>query len=190
MKNICIIGDSHMARLRNSGKPLPIRGNITWRVRSGAKIEFLRDVVEDVITRNQDYDLVIVSMGGNDLDSPFVIVNDLIQKFVNELIRLLTKTPLVLFMEQWPRPGARFGPENYWTNVERFQHEIRCSSPVGIRLWSWDNSLRYPLSFYSRDLVHCHPRRYKKVARYLTSAILCGLKWFGQMPVYGNPITH
>lgn len=173
---IDIVGDSHMARMEHM--PFKLDAEIVyWNKRGGVThLEQSLVRIREDPSRNISRDIVIIFMGGNDLDAKDVAVKKLATRIslaINEVARV---AGVVAIMRQWPRPGARQGV-NYWTNVNYFHYLLPEMLVMNSYMWAWDRSMQFGCSFFDRDGVHCKPKHHKKVVRYITSAILAGIKF-------------
>lgn len=168
-----LIGDSHLYWLKEADITTGIarRENTRWHTKRGGRYDFLLNAL-DVIEWEVEADITVIMLGGNDLDQPDLDIRALANKYIIAFNRLETAGKVVLYMKAWPRPGARHGSVNYWTNVNFFEHLIDryCWA------WQWDKSLKFTDNFFAHDGVHCKKSRLKKVYRYLTSAVLAVLK--------------
>lgn len=174
---IDIIGDSHFDNLKNYKFPLDVE-LVSWTKRGGG-VAYLEQTLEDIKqdrARNINTDIIIVFIGGNDLDQPFVPVKKLATRFSLMINKIARVAGGVAILKPWPRPGARQGL-NYWTNVELFNHFLPDMLVMNSWMWSWDKSMKFSTSFFARDRVHCRPEQFKKVIRYTTSAILAAIKF-------------
>lgn len=170
MLNIHLIGDSHLHWLHATG--VSVQANITWHTMRGGKLPFLLEAIE-LIEWERSVDVVVVMLGGNDLDQENLDVKALSNAYTFAFERLARSCQSLIYMAAWPRPGSRIGL-NYWTNVGIFEWLLARNSRVW--MWKWDRSLTFTRQFYARDGIHCARIRYKKVSRYLTAAILAGVK--------------
>jgi hypothetical protein len=177
-----IIGDSHLARLEAAGARLPIDGSVDLWTRKGGGIEYLEYMVEeidwDMFGRFPKLasDITIIFLGGNDLDVDTCVPHRLADRFGRAIRKLVELDSIVFVMAQWPRPGARIGALNYWTNVGIFEGLLAKQLPEGCQVWDWDDQLRTNAYFFSRDGVHCVAQRHKKVGRYLASAAVAAAR--------------
>lgn len=168
--SVNMIGDSHLYWLEPTG--IAAQGNIRWHTMRGGRFPFLMDRTE-WLEWEPEADITVVMIGGNDLDQKDVDVRALANDYIQAFNRLREISKLVIYMKAWPRPGARYGSIAYWTNVNYFEHLIE----EHCWMWQWDKTLRFTEQFYARDGVHCTDSRRKKVARFLTAAVLAGMKY-------------
>ena len=171
-----VIGDSHVARLRDT--PIAIDTEMYFWVQRGGRWTHLRDTLQRIAAdsnRDRLRDVIVIFIGGNDLDTQEVNVSNLAALYGDLLNRAESISGAVMFMAAWPRPGSRYSVE-YWTNVEYFEHLLKGRIGQKCQLWRWDRTLTFTERFFSHDGIHCHVRRYKKVVRYLMSAILAAMK--------------
>lgn len=172
-----IIGDSHLNNIQNNKFALDIE-LVFWSKRGGG-IEYLEQALQEISqdrSRNISTDAVVIFIGGNDLDSPFVAVKKLAKRYSASINNIARVAGAVAVLKQWPRPGARQGL-NYWTNAGYFEYLLPDMLVMHCWTWSWDRSMKFNHSFFARDGVHCRPDQYKKVIRYLTSAVLAALRY-------------
>ena len=104
-------------------------------VQGGAGLSFLEDVSYEVEWR--EYDVIVIFMGGNDLDNADLDCRSMARDYCSVLRRIVSSGKLVVFMRGWPRPGAREGAVNYWTNVGQFEYHLQKMLP-NMWYWSWD----------------------------------------------------
>lgn len=185
---LVIIGSSHIRRLLDAAVPIPLHSmEIAWRCEGGARLPMLRGVVDDIEWQILERpDVVVVFLGGNDLDSRDVDARRLASLYATEYNSLAAMGCEVVILRGWPRPGARIGPITYWTNVESFEDEMADLLRDGCHLWTWDRSLTFTSQFFAFDGVHCRPTRYKKVMRYLVSAVLFAVRRLNREPFSGR----
>ena len=174
-RKLNIIGDSHIARVESSNERWPFRGKTTFFSRRGGGITHLQRSV-DVIMDRSPSDITLMFIGGNDLDRHFTNfltdIAQLAQTFAYEMTRLTSTGSIVIYMEQWPRPGARSGAVDFWTAMNYFEYCLEKTLPTNAWIWHWDKQLRLNDYFFSHDGVHCKRERLKKVSRYLGSAAI------------------
>ena len=171
-----VIGDSHVARLKREW--FALEADMCFWAKRGGGLRHLQDTV-DAIEWAEDRvdiaDVTVVFLGGNEMDS----VVDLKEKalaFAAEINRLSSVSRVVMIMRAWQRPGARIGAINYWTNVSYFEHLLSGMLFPSCWLWRWDRSLTFTHRFFARDGVHCRDGKLKAVVRYMTSAVLAGIR--------------
>lgn len=172
-----IIGDSHLHRIR--GETFPLDANIVFWSRRGGGVDYLEEaigLIQRDNSRNISQDIVVVFIGGNDLDAPYVAVRQLANRVAVIISRITRVAGAVAVLKQWPRPGAREGL-NYWTNAQYFDYLLPDLLVMNCFTWKWDRTMRFNSSFFARDGVHCQPGRYKKVVRYLASAVLAAIRF-------------
>ena len=154
-------------------------------------MRFLEDAVDDIewdvrIREPHISDMVVVFIGGNDLDSPDVDVRRLASRYIDLYERLAKTGSHVIVFSQWPRPGARIGGVGFWTNALWFDHLLRQRAKV-FSVWDWDRRLRACEDFFV-DGVHCKPQMYKRVMRYFSAAIFFGMRCMMKgRPFAGEP---
>ena len=176
--NVRIIGDSQLKNI--SSRDFHFDGRVDINSSSGSGIAYAEQIMADIEWSTGSEvkpDIIVIFIGGNDLDRSDANIHDLVSRFVVVAQEAEAMGALTMFMEQWPRPGARNGPITYTTNKEYFEYRLRSSLPKTSRLWRWDKSLRINDGFFARDGVHFHPRRKRKVIRYLLSAVLAAARW-------------
>jgi branched-subunit amino acid aminotransferase/4-amino-4-deoxychorismate lyase len=174
-----VIGDSHLARLFRSGTRLPCKVDEALWCRGGAGVRYLESIVDDIeweeVKREPLVsDLVVVFIGGNDLDKPNVDVRALASTYANLYDRLKKLGSEVVVLTQWSRPGARIGGVNFQTNALYFDH-LLTEQARDFTVWAWDTRLRAHSEFFV-DGVHCHQSVYKRVMRYFSAAIFHGIR--------------
>ena len=142
-----VVGDSHLARLFKSGERLPFEVDLAQWCRGGASLSYLESIIdrmewEELQRSPQVSDLTVVFLGGNDLDRPNLVVCDLVSSYATQLRRLSQMGTEVVVLTQFPRPGARIGGVNFWTNAVYFDHLLTLQSKGDFRTCSWDPKLR------------------------------------------------
>ena len=175
---ILFVGDSHLARLRASAVRIPVNANLRWDSMRGGGLTHLQSAVENLEWDEFERvpDIVVVFIGGNDLDRENCDAAWLAAIYAAYLNRLADLGARVMVLAQWPRPGARIGGVNFITNVRWFEERLKQSVRGGVWLWQWDKGLRFNSSFYASDGVHCARYKYKKVARYLSAACIAAIR--------------
>ena len=56
---------------------------------------------------------------------------------------------MVIYMEQWPRPGATIGVINSWSHVSYFEYCLGKVLPHGAWIWRWDKQMRFNEYFFA-----------------------------------------
>ena len=179
--SVIFIGDSHLRRLPAAGTRIPLFGDVQFWCKGGVGLNYLKKSVE--LVRNKSVErrvpcpeVVVVFIGGNDLDRWDCSPVRLAVQYAHELEELGKCGCKVVYLRQWPRPGARIGGINFQTNLNLFEHALAGALSTGVWVWDWDRSLHFTGSFFSRDGVHCQPFKYKKVGRYLAAASIAAVR--------------
>ena len=167
-----VIGDSHVRRIREyqhliTAKLRQGRVSIDWRFRGGAYLDFAEREVE----RAYGYDIIVMMVGGNDLDrgTPRASIEASYARMEN-LARIRGVKRLIV-TSIWPRRDANF-------NAVARTHARVCSSLYQnlrrnlITFWEWDE--RQPFRTY--DGVHLEHHGYEKAVKYLLAPILWVIK--------------
>ena len=176
-----VVGDSHLARLFQSGVRLPVEVNLAQWCRGGAGLAYLEGIVEkmeweELPRTPQVSDVTIIFIGGNDLDRWDCNIQQLVTRYVSLCDRLARLGSRVVMLTQWPRPSARIGGVNFRVNQLYFNHLLQDQAHHFV-VWSWDRRLRTGgEGFFGRDGVHCSPAMFKRVMRYFTAAVFAGLR--------------
>jgi hypothetical protein len=174
---LSFIGDSHLARLWSSGTRFPVNARLDFHCERGGGLGYLQSTIEEFEWETAELpDVAVIFLGGNDVDSWDCSPVELAGVYAVYLNRLADMGTRVMFMAQWPRPGARIGGVNFMTNVGLFEEALRCRVAQGVWLWQWDRGMRFSDSFFGRDGVHCSAFKYRKVARYLAAAGIAGFR--------------
>ena len=180
MLDILIVDSSHLARLEASEISLAIRQRLHFHCVGGARLGFLRSVMDDVEReRIPRPSIALFFLGGNDIDNYRSEPESLAREYAAIYNRLSIIGTIVMIMRQWPRPGARIGAERYWQKVQVFEHHLENLIDRNCWIWAWDRTLRFNGSFFKQDGVHCRETKYKKVARYIRSPLLFAIKRLG-----------
>ena len=149
-----IIGDSHLSRLREMH--FPIEANVYfWSLRGGG-IGHLRNSLMHISedgSRQSVTDVIVIFLGGNDMDTPFADVAEMANRYLELLSFAERVASTVMVMKIWPRPGSRQGT-NYWTNVGYFEHLLEKSIGERCCIWGWDRSMTFTI-FFAPDGIHC-----------------------------------
>lgn len=169
------IGDSHLARLVESGVRFPCQGRCRFFSRKGAKINFLEDTTRNIIRRGVA-DVTVIFIGGNDIDNKYADVRDLAERYAAAANSLQRKGSLVMIMDQWKRPGARAGECTYTTNLEYFNYIFPKLINFEVWQWEWGKRIVFNKNFFYKDGVHCTRFQYRKVARYLGAAAIAAAR--------------
>lgn len=178
--SVDVIGDSHLARLFKAGMKLSVEADLALWCRGGVGSDYLEKVIDDIewdtLSRNpQISDLVVVFIGGNDLDTPDLDVVGLASRYITLYSRMASLGSQVIVLAQWSRPGARVGGVTFQTNALLFDH-LLCQQARDFVFWRWDKGLRAHSQFFQDDGVHCHPWAYKRVMRHFSSAVFQGVR--------------
>jgi len=146
---VAIIGDSHLAAI--AGSTFPIVGDLDLKFKRGGKLDFLETCVDDMEwSMFAPPDVVVIFLGGNDVDSLYCDVPAIANRILGLIDRLEAMARKVYIMRQWPRPGARHGDISYWTNVQYLEKLLNDSGRV--RPWAWDKvqiNIRKLFVFYA-----------------------------------------
>ena len=158
-----MIGDSHVRRMRDthgSYEFFNARGiDIEFRCRGGATTNFLT-----IPTHQQKYDLIVFSIGTNDIDqgkTPYNLIQELFHYAWQYVYYEFT--PKVVVMSLFPRYAA-----NVNRQIEVFNHMLRSYSNDYCAGWLWSKKLTLRLRY---DGVHLTNRCYTRALKYLASPI-------------------
>lgn len=133
---------------------------VQWRYKGGAGIQWLRDNLQGC----GEFDVVIISIGGNDLDNgtaPAVVASELITLASLCADRGVRKT---VVMAIWPRESPFFETPMMTTNTAL--DDGLNTEDKRVAFWKQERRLRF--EFY--DGVHL--RHYYGARRYLLSCIM------------------
>ena len=137
-----MVGDSHMVRLQQGEDTLPVQQQVEYECARGAGIGLLQKLVDDLEWEERPAPhVILIFLAGNDLDARDISPADVAEKYEIEARRLARLSIKVIFMSQWPRPGARVGGVNFWTNVLYYQHLLVSSLPSEVGFWYWHRYL-------------------------------------------------
>ena len=178
-----VVGDSHVARMEAARVRWPFVGRTNFISRSGGGISHLRRAVNIILRRPPHLlaDVALIFLGGNDLDRSlnfFDDIHDLVNNYKREIKKLTNHGVMVIYMEQWPRPGARAGAIDFWSKISYFEYCLKKALPQGAWIWHWDKQMRFNEHFFNHDGVHCKYKYNKKFARYLCSAAIAAGRMF------------
>lgn len=158
-----------MAEIPDSLQTFRARGlSVTYRCRGGAHTDFLQ------IPHNQEhYELIIISIGSNDLDDgkePDTVLADIF--YYAWLYVYYGFTPKVVVMSLFPR--ASLGTN---TKITHFNSRLKLYSNDYCVGWLWSRKLTIRLRY---DGVHLTEHCYRRALKYLTSPMLL----FGRIKRY------
>ena len=179
--NVVLIGDSHLRSI-STRDFRTFRGSVSIYFKPGSGIEYVEHIMAELDWREMgdiQPDTIVLMTGGNDLDNSYYVD---VKKLVTRLVQVADEARLLgarlIIMEQFPRPGARYGGVNYQTNRWWFEHLLLSSLPNNARYWRWDTTLRInDPDFLRSDGVHFRTSRRRKIARYMMSAMIFAVNW-------------
>ena len=179
--NVVLIGDSHLRSI-SARDFRTFRGSVAIHYQPGSGLEYVEHIMAELDWRewgDTQPDTIVLMTGGNDLDSScYVDVNRLVARLVQVADEARLLGARLIIMEQFPRPGARYGGVNYQTNRLWFEHLLPRALPNNARYWRWDTTLRInDPDFLRSDGVHFRVSRRRKIARYLMSAMIFAVNW-------------
>ena len=179
--NVVLIGDSHLRTITQRDFRT-FNGSVSIFCEPGSGIEYVEYIMAELDWReygDTQPDTIMLLTGGNDLDkSYYVDVKRLVARMVQVADEARLLGAKLIIMEQFPRPGARYGGVNYQTNRLWFEHLLIEALPSNARYWRWDTTLRINApDFLKPDGVHFRMSRRRKVARYLMTGMIFAVNW-------------
>lgn len=170
MTNVLVIGDSHVRRMAEFRHILQAklhhnRIRVNFVHRGGAHLSF----AESEVKKAYGYDIVLIMVGGNDLDRGATIPYfEASYRRIETAARERGITQIII-TSVWPRHNGLFNhratllTQHLWT---LFQYNQL------VTFWQWD----YRQSFMTYDGVHLMLRGYRKAISYLLAPILWAVK--------------
>ena len=176
--NCFVWGDSHVRRISEQARSTTGYFDrfdiftVSFRFLGGATVSKLRRQGP-----GGRYDLIVLSVGGNDLDNgaqPLAVIAELRDLARSLLIDGSAKK--VVCMSAWPRANAAYAARQQEFNCEaqaHFRDPILNIASSPIEFWFWSRKLKYHLA---PDGVHMTPAVYRRAQLYTASVML----WFAK----------
>lgn len=155
-----VIGDSHIRRISDIWVDKLQHTTVHWRYKGGADISWLRNNLDGC----EDFDIVIICIGGNDLDNgtkPDAVASQLMDIATLCAKRGVKKT---IVTSIWPRDKPYFLDNVMLANTDL--DEGLNNDDKRTVFWKQERRMRF--EFY--DGIHL--RHYKGARRYLVSCIM------------------